>query len=132
MVIDNQFFSGVQSQLEPKLSAMGLNEEQIFLVMQLAKKAVTLQLANGSAAKHMLSAVKNPYIEDNVLTLRNMEAHYAFELVDGLDLEFSACCKIAELVMPFTIWQLIGQMDQSPYQFDEHIERQSAVINGIG
>lgn len=94
---------------------------------------VTLQLSNDQVATHVLGALKNPDIEANVLTLRNMEAHYAFELVHDLELEFSTCCKIAELVMPFTMWQLIGQrLDQSPYQFNEHIERQSAVRNGIG
>ncbi|MBS1553861.1 MAG: hypothetical protein JSU09_02950 [Bacteroidetes bacterium] len=94
---------------------------------------VTFQLSNDQVATHVLGAVKNPDVEDNVLTLRSVEAHFAFELLNDLDLEFSACCKIAELVMPFTMWQLIGQrLDQSPYQFDEHIERQSAVRNGIG
>ena len=133
VVIDNQFFAGVQSQLDPKLRAMDLQEEQVSRVMLLAKKVVTLQLSNDQVATHVLGAVKNPDIEDNVLTLRNMEAHYAFELVHDLELEFSTCCKIAELVMPFTMWQLIGEgLVQSPEQFDNIIERQSAVRNGIG
>lgn len=133
MVINNQFFAGVQSQLDPKLRAMGLQDEQVSRAMLLAKKVVTLQLANDQVAKHVLGAVQNPEMEDNLLTMRNMEAHYAFELVHDMELDFSTCCKIAELVMPFTMWQLIGtSLDQSPYQFDNNIERQSAVRNGIG
>lgn len=112
---------------------MGLQDEQVSRAMLLAKKVVTLQLANDQVAKHVLGAVQNPEMEDNLLTMRNMEAHYAFELVHDMELDFSTCCKIAELVMPFTMWQLIGtSLDQSPYQFDNNIERQSAVRNGIG